>query len=492
MAEEEERIGQLLATARAELAIRTRQTQAMVDSVPVVLGYADADQRIRYANRAFQQIAVVSRDVHGELLREVLGPQAYAIAKPAIERALSGERVTFQGEIAGPAGMRYREVTYVPDVLGGKVVGFVGAGYDVTERVQAEKAARSREAHLQRVLETMSEGLVIQSAEGKIIQANAAATRILGLSLDQLLGRTSMDPQWHAIREDGSPCPGPEHPAIRTLRTGQSIRNEILGVSSAGRPIRWLSVNSEPLYEIDGRTLSGVLATFVDVTETRQAFDRIRSLLQRLELAQEHERRSMAMTLHEGVAQDLYAMSLILRLLEDRVRDDPEVRSYCDSLTQALASSMTDLRQVVMNLQPVGLATLPLAESLRRHAAFFSELTKLVITVHAPDTLRDLGAQPSLLLFRAAQEALTNVSRHAKATKADITLRQVRDQLEMRVVDDGVGIDARSLDKPGSLGLLGLRERCLATGGCMTIQRGPDGGTELTISVPIDAPSGAR
>jgi PAS domain S-box-containing protein len=466
---------------------RERQAQAMVDSVPVILGYADVDQRIRFANRAFQRISAVPGDVHGRHLSEVLGPVPYNTARPAIERALAGECVMFQSEIAVPEGRRFREVTYVPDFHAGKVLGFVGAGYDVTQRVLAERAVIAREAHLQRVLETMSEGLVIQSAAGRIIQANSAASRILGLSLDQLMGRTSMDPEWHAIREDGSPCPGPEHPAIRTLRTGQSIRNEILGVRIAEGPIRWLSVNSEPLYDIDGHTLEGVLATFVDVTETRGAFDRIRSLLQRLEMAQEHERRSMAMTLHEGVAQDLYAMRLMLRLLRERVGTQPAWTGVCDTLDETLDKAMVDIRQVAADLLPTGLSQTSLIDSIRRHAAFMGELSDLCVEVRETGVPRTIEPHQQVLLFRAFQEALTNVSRHAHARNASVTLGYASDAIELRVDDDGVGIDLANTQHPGSLGLLGVRERCRAAGGLFSIARRERRGTEFRVRLPLPA-----
>lgn len=487
MADENDPVETSPGDSQARLADRERQAQATADSVPVVLGYADVEQRIRFANRAFQQISTVPGDVHGRLLADVLGPESYSIARPSIERALAGECVTFQSEIPLPEGRRYREVTYVPDFVDGKVVGFVGAGYDVTERVRAERAVLAREAHLQRVLETMSEGLVIQSAEGKIIQANSAASRILGLSLDQLLGRTSMDPQWHAIREDGSLCPGPEHPAIRTLRTGQSIRNEILGVRSSGGPLRWLSVNSEPLYDIDGHTLQGVLATFVDVTETREAFERIRSLLQRLELAQEHERRSMAMTLHEGVAQDLYAMRLMLRLLRERVGTQPAWTSVCDTLDETLDKAMADIRQVAADLLPTGLSQTSLIDAIRRHAAFMGEISDLGLEVRETGQPRAIEAHQSVLLFRAFKEGLTNVSRHAHARQAIVTLSHAPDAIELSVEDDGVGIDLAKTQNPGSLGLLGVRERCHAAGGAFTISRREPRGTHFRVRLPLPA-----
>ncbi len=84
----------------------------------------------------------------------------------------------------------------------------------------------------------MSEGLVFQPQNGQIVDANSAAERILGLSRDQLLSKASMDPNWQAIREDGTPFPGSEHPAMVTLRTGQPIHNQIMGVRTPAAGLR--------------------------------------------------------------------------------------------------------------------------------------------------------------------------------------------------------------------------------------------------------------
>ena len=114
-----------------------------------------------------------------------------------------------------------------------------------------------------------SEGIVFQNAEGQIVECNPAAERILGLSADQLKGKTSMDPGWYSISEDGSPLPGNEHPAMVTLRTGMPIRNFVFGVGSYDRARRWISVNTDPVYGESGE-IEFVIACFADVTAQRE------------------------------------------------------------------------------------------------------------------------------------------------------------------------------------------------------------------------------
>ena len=116
----------------------------------------------------------------------------------------------------------------------------------------------------------MTEGLVIHDRDGRVIEANAAAAPILGLTHEQLLGRDSIDPRWQAVHEDGTPWPGQDHPAMVALRTGQHQRLQIMGIITPDRGRRWLSINASPLWSDgpDGSSgvPSGAVATFNDVT----------------------------------------------------------------------------------------------------------------------------------------------------------------------------------------------------------------------------------
>jgi PAS domain S-box-containing protein len=139
-----------------------------------------------------------------------------------------------------------------------------GVGALLRDRPMAD-----REAVLKGVFAAMSEGVVIRGQGGEILEANAAALAILGLSLDELTGRTSLDSRWQTVREDGTAFPGAEHPAMVTLRTGQPVREQIMGVDDPQRGLRWLSINSNPIWGDDGTSPTGVVTTFVDITEKK-------------------------------------------------------------------------------------------------------------------------------------------------------------------------------------------------------------------------------
>ncbi len=138
------------------------------------------------------------------------------------------------------------------------------------ESLPRERRRVNREAVLKGVFAAMSEGVMIQGRSGEILEANAAALGILGLSLAELTGRTSMDPRWQAVREDGTAFPGTEHPAMVTLRTGQPVRQQVMGIDDPKRGLRWISINSNPIWGDEDTSPSSVVSTFVDITEKKE------------------------------------------------------------------------------------------------------------------------------------------------------------------------------------------------------------------------------
>jgi PAS domain S-box-containing protein len=141
---------------------------------------------------------------------------------------------------------------------------------DITARKQAEEALRISDERYRSIIAAMQDGIVVLDGDGSIRACNGSAERILGLSAEQIIGRTAVDSRWRAVHEDGSPFPGETFPAAVTLRTGQRCSNIVMGVYKSDGALTWISINSEPLFEADGATLGGVVASFEDITERRR------------------------------------------------------------------------------------------------------------------------------------------------------------------------------------------------------------------------------
>lgn len=134
------------------------------------------------------------------------------------------------------------------------------------------------------VVAALQEGVVVQAADSTILSCNDAAERILGLSADQLRGRTSLDPRWRSVHEDGSPFPGDTHPAVVSLRTGVPQSHVVMGVHKPDGSLTWISVNTALMRAEEGQPPFAVACTFVDITAQRDQELRLRGQEERLRL----------------------------------------------------------------------------------------------------------------------------------------------------------------------------------------------------------------
>jgi PAS domain S-box-containing protein len=120
--------------------------------------------------------------------------------------------------------------------------------------------------------------VVFHGADGRVIDCNPAAQQILGLSRDEILGRSSVDPRWESVHEDGSAFHGERHPAMITLRTGQALSGQTMGVRAAVGSLRWISVNSNPIRREGAQAPVGAVVTFTDITARKAIEQRLRAL----------------------------------------------------------------------------------------------------------------------------------------------------------------------------------------------------------------------
>ena len=153
----------------------------------------------------------------------------------------------------------------------GRLQGFISVITDITGRRRTEEALKESEHRHRTLFETMAQGVVYQAADGRIISANSAAERILGLTADQMRGRTSRDPRWRTIQENGEDFPGDQHPAMVALRTGRPVHSVIMGVLHPVRnEYRWILVEAVPEFRSGETVPFQVYTTFTDITDRKR------------------------------------------------------------------------------------------------------------------------------------------------------------------------------------------------------------------------------
>lgn len=151
----------------------------------------------------------------------------------------------------------------------GECVGVFGTFQDISGIKQKEEELHLKTTEYEHLFDNMNQGVVYQDEFGHIFRANKAAERILGLTIDQMLGRTSIDPQWHAIRLDGSNFPGEQHPAMVALAIGKPVIGEVMGVYSPSEDsYKWILIDALPEFKNSkSNKPHRVLATFTDITK---------------------------------------------------------------------------------------------------------------------------------------------------------------------------------------------------------------------------------
>ncbi len=182
----------------------------------------------------------------------------------------------------------------------GSLCGFAKVTRDDTARKRAEEALRESAERFRSLFQGVSVGVVLTGPHAEARKCNQAALDLLGLTEDQLLGRTSFDPEWKAVNEDGSPCPGKDHPIPRAIATRQPVRNAVMGVyRSRPRNWIWVLVSAEPRLAADG-SVSEVVCSFTDITERQRAEEELRASEERFRNAFAHAATGMALTNLEG------------------------------------------------------------------------------------------------------------------------------------------------------------------------------------------------
>jgi Signal transduction histidine kinase len=229
-----------------------------------------------------------------------------------------------------------------------------------------------------------------------------------------------------------------------------------------------------------------------DVTDRHRATEAIRAsrqqlraLASRLQAVREEERTSIAREIHDELGQALTGLKLDVSWIRNRLPSEHEMAAQCASMITRIDETLTAVRRIATSLRPSVLDELGLAAAVEWQGQEFGNRTGITVVTELSmgDTVvsDELGSS----IFRILQEALTNVARHAHASRVSIGLTRVSDLLTLVVADDGVGLSSDQFRGTASLGIVGMRERALACGGALLIAGEPGSGTSVTLRVPL-------
>jgi PAS domain S-box-containing protein len=205
---------------------------------------------------------------------------------------------------------------------------------------------------------------------------------------------------------------------------------------------------------------------------------------QAAELAANRERAHLAQDLHDSVTQALFSMTLTTRAAEMLLARDPAAAAEkLGEMRELAQDALAEMRTLIFELRPGGLAEEGLVSALRKHVAAIQGRTGLPVVFEA-DEIGEVDPEAEEALYRICQEALHNVVKHAAARQVRIEVRQEGDCVGLHVTDDGTGFDPATATRGGQLGLAGMRARVERCGGRLTIESAPGTGTKLHVAVP--------
>ena len=334
-----------------------------------------------------------------------------------------------------------------------------GVIIDVTEQDQAEERLRQSDQLQRTILSSMADGVVFQHGDGTILNCNASAERILGLTHDQLLGRSSLDPRWKSIREDGSDFPGHEHPSMVSLRTGKPCRDVIMGLNLPDGGQRWISINSEPLFRPDEARPYAVIVSFSDVTDRRRFEERLRQSLKMEGVV--HLAGGMAHEFNNILAGMMLSLSLVRSMegSEDQKQLVVELIDSCQQAADLIKQLLAFSCQSVLHQQ-----LLDVSEVVRRQAKTLEQTLgeSIKFEVIAPFGLPLVKADQVLMeqvllnLYLNAKEAMKQGGRlRAEVTVEEVGPARRATHMETRagqfvcisVADTGCGMDGPTLKR---------------------------------------------
>jgi PAS domain S-box-containing protein len=218
--------------------------------------------------------------------------------------------------------------------------------------------------------------------------------------------------------------------------------------------------------------------------QVRAGRERLQTLSRRLVEIQESERRYVARELHDEAGQALTSLMVGLRLLEREAQRPEAVVAGVAELKRMVDGVLENLHRLAMDLRPASLDHLGLVAALRQYAEAVSDQHGLVVQFETVGFHDRLPSDVESSIYRMVQEALTNVIRHARATRVDVLLEQRDDKLIVIVEDNGVGFDPPAAMQNGRLGLFGVRERAEMLGGRLVLESAAGAGTTLLVEVP--------
>ena len=375
----------------------------------------------------------------------------------------------------------------------GNIKRTLAVSIDVTERKRAEEALQRAKEELSRyskdlekqveirtreitsILKYTPAVVYIKDAEGKYLLVNSRYEELFGVKNEDVRGQTDFEILPREIAEQFR-----DHD-LEVLSRNQPIQVEERVNQSDGDHI-YLTVKF-PVYDEAGSP-RGLCGIATDITALKKAQEQLRRLSGSIMANQEKERYAIARELHDELGQVLTALRMDSVWIYDHLREsDPVAAERTLTMCELIDKTIDDVRSLAFRLRPGVLDDLGLVDALESYTTDFEKRTGITC-IFDHQAVIVTNNSIATAAYRIAQEALTNVARHADATHVDVEMRKDDGWLTLSVADNGRGFNIEALSEFEGLGLAGMRERATLAGGSLEVASRPKNGTRVQFKVP--------
>jgi two-component system, NarL family, sensor histidine kinase UhpB len=371
------------------------------------------------------------------------------------------------------------------------MVMFITFGFYSRRMLRAWKVAEHKAVianlELSQIFETAADGMRIIDRDFNVIKANDTFATLVGLDKGDIIGHKCYD------HFKGELCDTSRCPLRKILKHEQRLEYDVKKIRIDGSSIPCI-VSASPFLATDGEIL-GIVEDFKDISERRvwearlmESRERLEKLTSYLQVIREQERRRIAREIHDELGQSLSALNMDVYWLKKQLSEsDSSISDKIDDMKTIVSHTARAVHRISSELRPGILDDFGLSAAIEWQAGEFSERTGIpcVVTSNPQDIV--LNDDLSTAMFRIFQESLTNIVKHAEATRVTVLLRYSNKMFEMRIEDDGKGFVQLPHSRGPSYGMIGMQERVRDLGGKLEIFSAPNGGVTVSVSVLSDS-----
>ena len=474
--------------AKEQLWESEERYRELADFLPETVFEFDERGNFTFSNRhGFQTFGYTLEDFDKGLnTLQMLVPEDRDRAKENIQRVLSGEELGGNEYTAlSKDGSTFPVIIYsAPIIQENKPVGLRGFVIDITERKQVEEKVRKTAEEWSATFNSITDFVSICDKDFRIVRVNKAFADLLKKKPDELIDKHCYE-VFHGANE-----PLPNCPQKKTIKTKKLARVEFLEPHLGIH----LEVATSPIFNDKGDVVASVHIAR-DITERKQAEEKLlvyqqelRSLASELSLAEERERRRIAMEVHDHVSQNLVICCMKLGSLVEAARSTRFAKPL-NEIQTLIKRLIDEVRTLTFEVSSPLLYELGLEAAVERLTEQMGEEHGVKFNFEDDGQPKPLDNDIRVLLFQAVRELLINITKHAQARYARVHMERHDGDLRITVLDDGVGFDTSQIS-PGSkkikgFGFFSIRERLHQIGGHIEVKSKRGRGTRVTLTIPL-------